>query len=187
MKTDWTEERIRKELRKLDERTGLHGAVLPISFTNSNCQLACFVSGIEDSFRFSNIYLKDNKFPDVEVVYLIRHEYAHYMSRTRYGAEGGGHGAYWKKCCSEIDAYSIRCHSKERAEYHQKKSEQEDIIRSSLDRYRSGSIIRHPQFGDGVINNIVGEGLNRIAKVRFASVGPKSLGLQWINSNCKLI
>ena len=187
MKTNWTEERIREELRKLDEKTGLHGADLPISFTNSYSILACFVSGVEESFRFSNKYLKNDEFPDIEVEYLIRHEYAHYMSWTRYGEEGRGHGAFWKKCCSEIGAYCIRCHNKQREEYHQMKCEQRDLINSQLDNYHLGSKINHPKYGYGTIQTIIGEGTNRSAEISFASVGSKTLGLQWIDSNCSRV
>ena len=39
MKNIWNEAAIRKEFAKLDAKTGLKGATLPISFSNAKCTL----------------------------------------------------------------------------------------------------------------------------------------------------
>ena len=39
----WNEEMIRKELNRLDRKTGLNGAKLPIKFTHANTHLAVFM------------------------------------------------------------------------------------------------------------------------------------------------
>ena len=38
----WNEEMIRAELKRLDRKTGLNGAKLPIKFTHSKHTLGCF-------------------------------------------------------------------------------------------------------------------------------------------------
>ena len=40
----WTEADIRKELARLDAKTGLNGATLPISFSNAKCTLGQYCS-----------------------------------------------------------------------------------------------------------------------------------------------
>lgn len=54
MKTVWTETAIRSEMARLDKRTGLKGAELPIRFNNARCTLGLYDSTDGGSFKFSN-------------------------------------------------------------------------------------------------------------------------------------
>lgn len=77
MKTIWTEAAIRAEMTKLDKKTGLKGAELHISFNNAKCILGVYYSTNGGSFKFSNYYFQDTKWPIESALDVIRHEYAH--------------------------------------------------------------------------------------------------------------
>ena len=59
MKNIWNEAAIRKEFAKLDAKTGLKGATLPISFSNAKCTLGSYNSASGGAFRFSRYYFDD--------------------------------------------------------------------------------------------------------------------------------
>ena len=183
MITNWTEARIREELKRLDEITGLDGAKLPISFSNSIRTLGQYCSANGGAFRFSNYYYQNPEWPDEEALDTIRHEYAHYYDHMVYG--NFGHGATWKQCCRIVGAFPIRCYSDRRAEYYQKKHAEEARISSRFDTYCVGDGIEHPKYGYGIIVGIDGESLSRCIVVDFSSVGSKKLSLQWVDSYCK--
>lgn len=105
----WTEEMIREEMRKLDEKTGLHGSELPIRFGKAKTSLACLVArdGKPDYFRFSRYYFDSPDFARGSAVETICHEYAHYMDVCRRGTSD--HGKHWKACCEEIYDELNRC------------------------------------------------------------------------------
>lgn len=182
MKNIWSEATIRKEFARLDAKTGLKGANLPITFSNSKCTLGSFSSAGGGSFCFSRHYFDDFSWPVEVALNTIRHEYAHYMDYMIYG--NIGHGATWKKCCGEVGALPIRCYSGERAKYYQYKHEAERKEAETLDHYRIDSFITHPRFGRGKIVEIVGAGVNRYAVVNFKDMERKKLSLAWVDKNC---
>lgn len=94
MNKKWTEADIREEMAKLDLKTGLNGAELPISFNNSKCTLGLYYSTNGGSFKFSNYYFQDPNWPIEAALDVIRHEYAHQYGlydlrslRTRFNME----------------------------------------------------------------------------------------------------
>ena len=95
----WNEEEIRKELRRMDQLTGLSGATLPIRFNEAWATLGSYrlIGRKAGGFCFSNRYLQDPDFTPEEALDTIRHEYAHYMDYELYG--NTGHGRTWKACC----------------------------------------------------------------------------------------
>ena len=74
MSTIWDEQSIREELAKLDLKTGLQGALLPINFNNAKCTLAMYSSQNGGKFTFSNYYFQDSNWPIEEALDVIRHE-----------------------------------------------------------------------------------------------------------------
>ena len=65
----WNEQMIRAEMKRLDRKTGLNGAKLPIKFTQSKSRLGCFHADEENmSFDFSLYYLADDSFPQEEAM-----------------------------------------------------------------------------------------------------------------------
>lgn len=65
----WNEEMIRKELERLDRKTGLNGAKLPIKFTHAKHTLGCFYADKDNMrFDFSLYYLADDSFPQEEAM-----------------------------------------------------------------------------------------------------------------------
>jgi DNA helicase-2/ATP-dependent DNA helicase PcrA len=46
---------------------------------------------------------------------------------------------------------------------------------------QSGMRVRHPVFGDGVILEVIGGGVNQKLKIRFARVGVKTVMLRFAN------
>lgn len=186
MTVTWNEAEIREEMRKLDEKTGLSGAALPIRFTKSIHTLGQFSSADGGSFCFSNYYFQNRDWPYECALNTIRHEYAHYLDHMKYG--GHGHGKTWKWCCIEVGANPIRLYHPEEAVYFGKKHEKEKSVSSALDALSAGSVIRHPVFGVGSINMISGEGLNRSAVVSFESgAESKKILLTWIHKHCEVI
>lgn len=182
MKNIWNEAAIRKEFARLDAKTGLKGATLPISFSNAKCTLGSYNSAGGGAFRFSRHYFDDPSWPVEEALDTIRHEYAHYMDYMLYG--NLSHGATWKKCCIEVGALPIRCYSNERAKYYQDKHKAEQERSELLDRYSAGSFIMHPRFGRGRIVGIIGADVNCYAMVTFKDMETKKLSLTWVDKNC---
>lgn len=78
----------------------------------------------------------------------------------------------------------IRCYSSERAKYYQAKQESERKKSASLDRYKVGYVIMHPQFGSGKITEVVGDDARRYAVVAFKDMERRNLSLAWIDENC---
>ncbi len=77
MKTVWTETAIRSEMARLDKRTGLKGAELPIRFNNARCTLGLYDSTDGGSFKFSNYYFQDLDWPMESALDVIKHEAAY--------------------------------------------------------------------------------------------------------------
>lgn len=178
----WSEADIRKELKRLDRKTGLKGATLPISFGKGKSVLGTFCSTDGGAFRFSRYYFDDPSWPEEEAYDTIRHEYAHYMDHELYG--NMGHGITWKKCCMEIGALPVRCYSSERAKYHQDKHKMEREKSMRLDQYKVGHFIVHPKYGKGEIIEIDGLDMSRYAVVLFPDMMRKKLSLLWVAENC---
>lgn len=183
MNSKWTESAIREEMKKLDAKTGLRGAELPISFNNAKCTLGLYCSENGGSFKFSNYYFQDPDWPFESALDVIRHEYAHHMDHMFYGHSG--HGSTWKLCCGIVGTMPIRCYNEKRADYYRQKHLEEDRLSEHYDAYHIGDAIEHPKFGVGVITDIFGESVNRSVTIEFTSVGVKKLGLAWVDSNCK--
>lgn len=78
MKEVWSETSIHAEFAKLDKRTGLKGAELPISFNNARCTFGLYDSTDGESFKFSNYYFQNPDCPIESALDVIRHEYAHH-------------------------------------------------------------------------------------------------------------
>lgn len=183
MKTEWSETAIRKELARLDEKTGLHGARLPISFSRAYTIIGQFSARGEGEFRFSTVYFRDPTWPVEEALNVIRHEYAHYMDYALY--DGVGHGSTWKKCCTMIGAVPQRCYSSRVARLLKEKHDEEAKLSELCDAYHVGDRIEHPKFGSGVIEEITGESVHRLAVLHFDTAGKKTLGLAWVHQNCR--
>ena len=145
--------------------------------------LGQFFAEGEGSFRFSTVYFHDPTWPVEEALNVIRHEYAHYMDHELYG--GTGHGSTWKKCCAGIGAVPQRCYSSRVAKLLQGKHEEETRLSVQCGGYRPGDRIKHPSFGDGVIEEIRGESVHRLAVLRFGKAGTKTLSLAWVHKNCR--
>jgi len=186
MEAVFDEKMIREELKRMDGITGLHGAELPIRFGNARSRLGYF--SCEDAgslfFGFSNYYFMDPMLPVEEKLDVIRHEYAHYYDYMLHGSSS--HGPLWKKCCREVGALPIRCFSRKRADIIMEQHEREAQTNTEYDRITVGTEIAHAVFGKGVIDEITGEGINRIAVVSFSKVGTKRLAVGWIAEKCKL-
>ena len=140
MKTEWSETAIRKELARLDEKTGLHGARLPISFSRAYTIIGQFSARGEGEFRFSTVYFRDPTWPVEEALNVIRHEYAHYMDYALY--DGAGHGSTWKKCCTMIGAVPQRCYSSRVARLLKEKHDEEAKLSQLCDAYHVGDVRR---------------------------------------------
>lgn len=183
MEMNWNEASIRKELARLDEKTGLNGASLPIHFNNAKRTLGMYGPKNGGVFCFSNYYFQDPEWPVEEALDTIRHEYAHHMDHVIYG--NLGHGATWKHCCLSVGALPIRLYTDQRAKYHQHKHAEEKKLSEQFDGYRIGCCIDHPVYGVGTIKAITGESVSRNITVNFSSVGIKKLGLAWVDKNCR--
>lgn len=144
-------------MAKLDKRTGLKGAELPISFNNARCTLGLYSSINGGSFKFSNCHFQDPNWPVEEALDTIRHEYAHHMDYVLYGHEG--HGATWKLSCGIVGVLPIRCYNESRADFYRQKHLEESKKVEHDDTYNIGGKIDHPKYGVGVIEEISGRHL----------------------------
>lgn len=187
MEPIFNEEMIRNELKRLDMKTGLNAANLPIKFGNAKCTLGRFSYSSNDKleFYFSTFYFHDPNHPVEEKLDTIRHEYAHYMDYMLHGSSS--HGPLWKRCCEIVGAFPSRCFSKERAQGFLKRHEKERILNEKYNTYSVNQTIIHPVFGKGKIIDIVGDKLSRIAIVSFENAVLKKIAISWIDLNCKII
>ncbi len=180
----WSEEAIRAELGRLDAKTGLHGASLPISFGNAMTVLGMYFSREGGAFRFSNRYFQNPDWPRELALDVIRHEYAHYMDDKLYG--GAGHGTTWKMCCARVGAAPVRLYNRTWETYYHQKHETQRALSDRLGGYAPGDVIVHPQCGEGVIESLTGEGASRFAVVSFPGAGKKTLSLAWVDAHCRV-
>ncbi len=186
MPTIWTEERIREEMRRLDKKTGLHGADLPIEFFRGRSLLGQYCLTEDKGFRFSVTYLDDPNWSEQSALDLIRHEYAHYMDHVLNGTvRPPFHGTKWKACCSSIGGRPIRCYDAEVEMGYKKRSVTAASTAIRYGAYEVGKSIVHPTFGRGMIVAANGEGPARILDVKFEGVGVKRLGTAWVDKNCE--
>lgn len=182
----WNEERIREEMRRLDKKTGLHGAELPIRFGAARSYLGYYMLSINDQkehFYFSDAYFQDPQFMEEEALDVIRHEYAHYMNHEVYG--GDGHDTTWKMCCKAVGANPLRRYNLDRQKYLKRKHERESEISEMCDVFQCGMEIVHPSYGNGRIVSIDGVADKRTLKIEFRTAGEKRLSAGWVFVNCK--
>lgn len=181
----WTKEKIREEMIRLDRITNLKGSELPVTFNKAKRTLGSFNyishNGTEEMyFKFSHQFYQDPEVPDYLKIDVIRHEYAHYMDLILFG--NFSHGVTWKYCCGEVGAMPVRFADVQRIK---RKERDRKKLLLHYDEYSPGSIIIHPKFGYGIIENISGEGVGRRVEVKFVDGSRKILSLQWVDNNCE--
>lgn len=185
----WNEETIRREIRRLDKLTGLHGADLQITFGKARSRLGAFHLDPKTrepwKFYFSRFYFDNPEWSTKSALDVIRHEYAHYMD---YMVNGNlGHGSTWKACCIKVGADPSRLYNEKVEAFYKKEEAAKKAISDQIDRFLPGMKISHPKFGIGTIKAITGIDEKRILEVEFQKVGTKRLGAAWVNENCVLI
>jgi predicted SprT family Zn-dependent metalloprotease len=114
----WTEEKIRSIIRKLDEKTGLNGAALPIAFNSYGWFLGYYDYMEPKAFGFNRKFFNDPATKEAEVIDVIRHEYAHYYVDVAdlahyigHSRRETSHGTDWKWACKMVGAVPTRCHN----------------------------------------------------------------------------
>ena len=192
--TKWPISRIRSEIERLDQITGLNGRKLEIKIGKAKHALGCFShpEGKPLSFTFSSFYFESDSFSTSEALDTIRHEYAHYMDLMLNGNRSdGSHGNTWKECCRRVGARPIRCYSEEwnRIMFNreQKAKQEEEKMKQVVKQFTVGTTIKHPVYGEGTIRNITEDGLSSHATISFGSVGIKTLAISWISIHCPVI
>ena len=139
--------------------------------------------GEEEHFHFSLYfvgYSLEKPLSKEDRIDLFKHEYAHYMQYhypipKQYEWQPGIHGSAWKYCCSLVGAVptpyykageALREHNYDKIlknkihdktiplkdNYRRERKYQED--KNSVVQYKIGEIVKHPKFGDGIIENI---------------------------------
>ncbi len=109
----WTAEDIRDVIRGLDEKTGMNGASIKISMVKTFCDkttLGVYHPSKNNewrSFTFSQSHFNDSAFEDLGVIFIIRHEYCHYvvdaLGLKDVFNDEGKHGAAWKTVCGLLN------------------------------------------------------------------------------------
>lgn len=114
----WTEDKIRSIIRKLDEKTGLNGAALPIAFKSYEHILGHYRRVEPKAFGFNRKFFNSPATGEAEAIDVIRHEYAHYYVDVahleRYighSRRETSHGDDWKWACKMVGADPSRCHN----------------------------------------------------------------------------
>lgn len=115
---NWSEEKIRAIIRKLDEKTGLDGASLPINFSAYGWFLGLYRYVEPKAFSFNRKFFDNPNTKEAEVIDVIRHEYAHYYVDVAnlamyigHSQRETSHGADWKWACKMVGADPTRCHN----------------------------------------------------------------------------
>lgn len=114
----WTEDKIRSVIRKLDEKTGLNGASLPITLSGYGRRLGYYRRTKPNAFGFNRQFFNDPHTKESEVIDVIRHEYAHYYDDIagladyiHHSRRETSHGDNWKWACKMVGANPTRYHS----------------------------------------------------------------------------
>lgn len=190
----WTIERIREEIARLDEMTGLNGRSLDITIGNAKYTLGSFhfIGTKPTGFRFSAYFFERDDFSESEALNLIRHEYAHYMDLVLNGNAGDRvHGESWKACCRRIGARPTRCFSEVRNQSILRHENAQKMAREetqrAVARFAPGTRVRHPAYGEGVVQAVSGDGTSARADVLFDPAGVKTLGIGWMQAHCPVI
>lgn len=194
----WNEQTIREELARLDKKTGLEGAKLPIKYVECGNFLGCFRGNAKTDrcyFEFHLGYFHDPDFSYEEAVNVIRHEYAHYMDWMYYGIMPFGrriygkydcHGETWKMCCAEIGARPVKYYDSRINDYYNKKHQEEDRGNAVLDTYHLDDRIIHPKWGEGIIVEIIGDSIDRKVIIQFTEES-KKLSLLSVSQICQRV
>lgn len=190
----WPEERIRAEISRLDKKTGLCGATLPIRLVKRARSLGSFhMDGNENPlyFTFTQSYFEDRDFSEDEALDTIRHEYAHYMKHALYpGCEESHHGPLWHKCCLQVSAapnryYNIKYAQHLRLRTLQKEQTNESIY-DFMEELTVGQQIDHPVYGTGHISYIHRTKDNARITLTFIDGQVRIFGAKWIMENCSV-
>lgn len=178
----WSKDAIRQEIRRLDGITGLKGADVTVRLYEEREPLGyfTFIDPVRMTFGFSSTRFEDPKFTQAEALDVIRHEYAHYMEYVIYG-ESTDHGENWKACCRKIGARPQNFYTEEWKELARTrdKAVQE---RTRLDGFSVGTHIRHPEFGEGKVENVQRFPTMTLISVRFGDT-VKVLDVDWARKN----
>lgn len=179
----WNEAKIRKEMARLDAKTGLNGAKLDIKFIDIGSVLGRYNS--VGFFEFSKKYFEDPEWPEELALDTIRHEYAHYADHMIYG--NCSHGKTWKKCCIEVGAKPLQYYNPNSpsVKYYKNKYAEDAKLEARFSEYSKGDHIQHPKYGRGIIKVIIENPADQCAIVYFKSVGIKKLSMKWVVKNCK--
>lgn len=115
---NWSIDKIRYIISKLDEKTGLNGASLPIAFNSSGWFLGHYRYVEPKAFGFNRKFFNDPNTKESEVIDIIRHEYAHYYVDVAnlefyvgHSRREISHGSDWKWACAMVGAEPTRCHN----------------------------------------------------------------------------
>ena len=181
----------------LDKRFGLKAAKLPVSLDFDEESLGAYINdGDGERFRFSLLFIGyslPKPLIKEDRTDLFLHEYAHYMQYNmaipkEYLFKPGIHGSAWKYCCSLVGAVPTEHYkigeSLMQQDYEKhltdpwknkqdenisryRESKENEAKRKSRVRFAIGDEVKHPKYGDGVIEDIVPvDGAVRL-KVRF--------------------
>lgn len=183
----WPRERIRKEIRQLDSRTGLNGLALSIRFSDDTETLGSFAHSKSQRplyFTFSRHFFEDPSFTDEEAIDTIRHEYAHFMKCVRYpDQEEDVHGPLWQRCCREIGAVPEACHDLARR-YTASRVQHRLLLQDVAEVVEIGQIITHPRYGDATITHIRQRKGTPGVSLTFPNGRVRKCTLDWLLENC---
>ena len=104
---EWTGKVIREEMARLDGITGLRGREVPIYFfyKKSGPEAGFMLDGDRPvAFLFNKCIYDSRKCEDRLLMYIVRHEYAHYMDLMVNGPTEDVHGENWAACCRVVGA-----------------------------------------------------------------------------------
>lgn len=178
----WSKDAIREEIRRLDGITGLDGSKVTVRLYEEKEPLGCFtfIDPVRMTFGFSSTRFENPKFTQAEALDVIRHEYAHFMEYRLFG-ESTDHGENWKACCRKIGARPQTFYTEEWKQLARTrdKSVQE---KTRLDGFSKGKRLRHPEFGEGVVEGVQRYPTMTLISVRF-SQGVKLLDVDWARRN----
>lgn len=180
----WPKDAIRREIRRLDQQTGLKGADITVRLYEEPEPLGCFtfIDPVRMTFGFSSTRFEDPRFTQAEALDVIRHEYAHFMEYRLFG-ESTDHGPNWKACCKQIGARPSTYYTEDWKSLARQRDRMAQE-RNRVDGFSPGKHIVHPAYGEGTV-----EGIQRMSAMTFVSVRfgqmVKTLDVNWARQNCQ--
>ncbi|MBQ3004643.1 MAG: SprT-like domain-containing protein [Clostridia bacterium] len=184
----WTVEDFRRELKKIDdyvfETQGIElaGAEFEIKINDRMEKIYGLCDCVNMRFTFSSRFFNSD-IPESCAIDVIRHEYAHYYAYAVFG-DFCHHNWKFKKACLIVGATPQSCYTQAYKNREREKERKANLTFESTTR--KGKMVKHPEYGFGVIQEVKNTKTTAILTVKFEGGVIKKVDEKWLRKNGKI-